>query len=306
MFKNLTVYRIAAGWDMPLAQIEASLQKLPFVDCGATQTLSMGWVEPRGKKHGALAESVGGQLLLKLMVEKKLLPASVVKRKTEDRLQHIEATEGQRPGKKQTKEIKEEVMLDLLPKAFSKHDSVGVWIDPKQRMLLVDAGSQARADEVVTFLVKSLEGLSVALLQTTGSAAAAMSEWLSTREAPAGFSIDRECELKSADETKSVVRYARHTLDIDEVRLHISEGKQPTRLAMTWADRISFVLTETTQIKRLQFLDVVFQGGKASKDDGFDADAAISTGELAPLIAGLVEALGGEMRKEMGQEIAPQ
>ena len=174
-----------------------------------------------------------------------------------------------------------------------------VWIDPQARLLLLDAGSQARADEVMTCLVKAVDGLAVQLINTQVSPAAAMSGWLSSREAPAGFSVDRECELKAADESKAVVRYTRHALDTDEVSQHIAMGKVPTRLAMTWDDRVSFVLTEVLQLKKIAFLDVVFEGAPSSpgdgKDDGFDADAAIATGELSKLIPDLLEALGGEM-----------
>jgi hypothetical protein len=73
-------------------------------------------------------------------------------------------------------------------------------------------------------------------------------------------------------------------------------------LAMTWNDRVSFVLTEALQIKKLAFRDVVIEGAADSphadtKDSGFDTDAAIATGELSGLIPDLLEALGGEMQK---------
>jgi recombination associated protein RdgC len=122
-----------------------------------------------------------------------------------------------------------------------------------------------------------------------------MAEWLVSGEAPAGFTIDRDCELKAADGEKPAVRYARHTLEIAEIREHIAAGKQPTRLALTWNGRVSFVLTEGLQIKKLAFEDGVFEKQPgASRDENFDADAAISTGELLPMIGDLLDALGGE------------
>ena len=259
----------------------------------------MGWIEPRGETHGPLVEIVGGQWLLKLQIEVKTVPGSVVKRKVQDQLDHIEATTGRKPGKKEKRELLEDARLALLPMAFTKQSSVMVWIDPKAQLLVLDSGSQAKADEVMTGLIKAIEGLAVVLINTQTSPAAAMSHWLSTREAPQGFSVDRECELKAADESKAVVRYTRHALDTDEVSQHIATGKVPTRLALTWGDRVSFVLTEALQLKKVTFLEVVFEGAPASpgdrKDDGFDADAAIATGELVQLIPDLLEALGGEV-----------
>jgi len=296
VFKNLTVYRIGPEWQASISVIESSLQKMRFVPCGATQKQSSGWVEPRGIKHAPLVESIGGQYLLKLQVEQRVLPGAVVKKRTEELAKQVEDTTGRKPGKKQTKELKEQAELELLPMAFTKQSTVNVWIDPARHMLMLDTSSSSRAEDVITTLVKVLDGFAVTLLQSKESAAVAMKEWLASGEPPACFTIDRECELKSMDEMKSVVRYARHLLDTDEVKAHIVSGKMPTRLAMTWEGRVSFVLTESMQIKKLTFLDVVFEGHKPGKDEAFDADAAIATAEMSKLIPDLIDALGGELQ----------
>ena len=288
------VYRIGEGWHPDLAQIEQSLDAERFAPCGASQEKSIGWIEPRGEAHGPLVEAVNGQRILKLKIETRVVPGSVVARKAKERSAQIEATEGRKPGKKEMKEIKEDVKLSLMPMAFSKETSVWVWVDPVTQLLVVDAGSQAKADEVITMLVKSFTGLNLALINTQMSPQSAMAAWLITQEAPAGFSVDRECELKAADESKSVVRYVRHPLDTDEVKQHVEGGKLPTRLALTWEGRVSFSLTEALQLKKVTFLDVVFEATSAEKDEGFDADVAIATGELCKLLPDLLSALGGE------------
>lgn len=288
------VYRLGEGWSPSLEQMEQALDAERFVPCGASQEKSVGWVGPRGEAFGPLVELVDGQRILKLKIETRGVPGSVVTRKAKERSAHIEATEGRKPGKKEMKEIKEDVKLSLMPMAFSKEASVWVWIDPQAQLLVLDAGSQVKADEVVTMLVKSFAGLSLTLINTEMSPQSAMAQWLISQEPPASFSVDRECELKAADESKSVVRYVRHPLDTDEVKQHVEGGKLPTRLALTWAGRVSFSLTEGMQLKKLAFLDVVLEGA-ASEDDGFDADVAIATAELRKLLPDLLEALGGEM-----------
>jgi recombination associated protein RdgC len=295
VFKNVMVYRIGDGWRPSFEQIEQALDAERFVPCGASQEKAMGWVKPRGETHGPLVEAVNGQRILKLKIETRGVPGSVVTRKAKERSAQIEATEGRKPGKKEMKEIKEDVKLSLMPMAFSKESSVWVWFDPVTQLLVVDAGSQAKADEVITMLIKSFVGLSLSLINTQISPQSAMASWLITQEAPAGFSVDRECELKAADESKSVVRYVRHALDTDEVKQHVESGKLPTRLALTWEGRVSFSLTGALQLKKITFLDVVFEATSAEKDEGFDADVAIATGELCKLLPDLFEALGGEM-----------
>ncbi|ART61442.1 recombination-associated protein RdgC (plasmid) [Acidovorax carolinensis] len=294
MFKNAIIYTIT---QLPcqLSDLEAALAKTPFQECGATQAEAFGWIPSRGEEHGAMVESVAGQWIMKCMRETKSVPASVLARKVEEKAARIEQETGRKPGKKESRDLKDEARLDLLPIAFSKRNSTLVWLDPTAMYLLLDTSSQARAGEIVSALVEVVPGLQLALLDTASSPQASMAHWLKEQEPPQGFSIDRECELKSTDETKAVVRYGRHPLDIEEVQAHITAGKMPTKLAMTWDDRVSFVLTEGLQLKKVSFLDTVFEGQKQD-DGGFDADMAIATGELSKLIPDLIKELGGEGR----------
>lgn len=305
MFKNMIIYRIAPDWQIDLLQVEAALAQLPFMECGATQERSSGWAPPRGDAHGAMAESIAGQWLLRFMVETKVLPGSVLARRVQEKAARIEQETGRKPGKRESRDLKEEAKLDLLPMAFTKQSAMWVWIDTEARFLVLDTSSQSRADEVASALIEALPGLSLALLDTQTSPQAAMSQWLSTQAAPPGFSIDRECELKSADAEKAVVRYARHPLDIEEIQAHIAAGKLPTKLALSWDERVSFVLTEGLQIKKLAFLDAATQG--QSDDGGFDADVALATGELRQFIPDLIAALGGESDRTLhsSQDGAP-
>ena len=298
MFKNLMVYRLAPDWAATVLQIDDALGGARFTECGRTQQRSAGWVSPRANAHGALVEAIAGQWLLQLMVEQKIVPAAVIKRQVDALAAQVEKQTGRKPGKKQRAELKDQALLDLLPMAFTKRASVKVWMAPADRLLVIDAGSASRADEVLTALAQALPGFAAVLVNTAVSPAVAMAEWLVSGESPAGFAIDRDCELKAADGEKPVVRYARHALDIAEIRGHIQAGKQPTRLALTWQGRVSFMLTDGLQIKKISFLDGVLAGPRgaspAKKDDPFDADAAIATGALAPMIGDLLDALGGE------------
>ena len=314
MFKSACFFRTADDFVLPDTDaLERVLQKSRFVPCGPTQPESTGWLPPRGNKSKVLAEAVGGQLILKLCTEKRAVPSSAVKSAVEERVERYKAETGnERVPAKLKKEFKEEVLLDLLPRAFSKRTTTLLWLDAKGRMLVVDAGSLAGADRIVSSLLAALlevpgaaPSLDLQLVHTQTSPSASMAHWLSTREAPWHFTVDRDCELKAADEQKSSVRYARHTLDIDEVAQHIAAGKVPTQLAMTWNDRVSFVLSDAGQIRKLKMLDVVLkeaEDGKGKDDDNFDANAAILTGELSQLIPDLLEALGGELQPGVAAE----
>jgi recombination associated protein RdgC len=296
MFKNLITYRIDADVELDLQILSDALAKEPFLPCAPTQPLSVGWGAPRGIEHGALVEAVDGHWLLKLKREQRILPASVVADRVEELAEHVEQTTGRKPGKKARKDLKEQAQHELLPQAFTKQSATLVWIATEQRLLMVDAGSSARADEVVTLLIQAMPGLSLQLVQTAESPAAVMAAWLMDGVTPEGFQIEREAELKGSDEQKPVVRYGRHPLDIGEVRAHLVAGKMPTRLALSWRERVAFTLTEGFAVKKINFLDLAFEGRPAaSGDEAFDADMALATGELAVLLPALIEGLGGEM-----------
>lgn len=296
MFKNVTLYRIDPTWKKTTAQIEAGLSQMRFVSCAASQLKSTGWSEPRGEPHGPLVETVDGQLVMQLSIEGKLLPASVVKRRTTARVKMIEETTGRKLSRMERKDLHEESLLDLLPKAFTRITNTPVWIDPKAYRLVVGTASQSLADEVVAALSRSLEGFVLTPVQSETSPSTCMSSWLMQHEAPRGFDVDRDCELRATDETQSVARYTKHNLDFDKLRKHLQDGKQPTQLSLTWNGRISFSLTDKLQVKKIKFLEGVTDtdGANGKNTNRFEADVAIATGELGRLFPELMDALGGE------------
>jgi len=290
MLKNMILFRCNSDF-IPLDAMEEALQRSAFTACGATQHSTAGWVPPRGHEHGALVESIAGQWILQLKTEQKILPAPVVKRRVEEMAKAIEQQTGRKPGKKERKNLKEEATLELLSKAFTRQTTTRAWMT--HGLLAIDATTTSRADTLISLLVEAVPTLQLSLLQTQDSPVAGMTMWLMDGVGPGEFSIDRDGEIKAVDETKSVVRYQRHQLDTEEVRSHLVAGMQPTKLAMTFSDRVSFVLTDSLQLRRIALLDLTMEG-RSGDEDAFDADVAIATAELKKLIDALVYQLGGE------------
>ena len=295
-FRNLQLYRLPTPWQVDLARLEEQLAHGPFRRCASHEPLSRGWVSPRG--DGALVHASNRQWLIALAVEQRLLPAAVINQEAQERATALEEQQGYAPGRKQMRELRERVSEELMPRAFTRRRTTLVWIDPQAGWFCVDAASQAKAEEVIEHLRHCLDEFPLTLLHTQLSPQSAMADWLAGGDAPAGFTIDRDCELKAVGEEKAVVRYVRHTLEGDEVKAHLAAGKLPTRLALTWDDRISFVLSEKLEIKRLAFLDILKEEAEKSAehaDEQFDADFALMTGELARFLPALVDVLGGEV-----------
>lgn len=306
-FKNLQIYRLPAPWAIDLAKLDEQLARGGFAKCASHEPMSRGWVAPR--KDGALIYANNRQWLLSLATEQRLLPSSVVNDEVRERAEVLTETQGYAPGRKQLRELKERVTEELMPRAFTRKRSTFVWIDPQNGWFIVDAGSQGKAEEVVEHLRFCLDELPLKLLHTQVSPQSAMADWLAGGEAPGGFTIDRDCELKAVGEEKSAVRYVRHPLNDEvsaEIKAHLAAGKLPTKLALTWDERISFVLTEKLEIKRLAFLDLLKEEAEKNAehaDEQFDADFALMTGELTRFLPALIEALGGEIIE--GADAAP-
>ncbi|GGX09995.1 recombination-associated protein RdgC [Pigmentiphaga litoralis] len=296
-FKNLLIYRLPAPWAMTSEQLEELLAEQAFTSGSSQEMQTQGWAPPR--ENGGLVYGLGGNLLLNLRTEKKLLPASVVNQVAKAKAQEIEEQQGFKPGRKQMKEIKENVTETLMPRAFSIQRDTRAWIDTMNGWLVLDASSPTKADEFLQLLNKSVERMPMANLHVEISPATAMTEWLARDEAPANFTIDQDTELRSSGEGRATVRYVRQSIEADDVRRHIDAGKQVTRLAMTWTDRISFVLTESLAIKRVAPLDVIKENTDSTgvnDDERFDSDFTMMTGEIGKLLADVVEALGGEKK----------
>ena len=292
-FKNLQIYRLPAAWAMTAAVLEQALAPQQFTPATSMDLVRQGWAAPRGA-GAPLVHAVGGQFLLQLKTERKLLPSTVINQVAAARALEMEEAQGFAPGKKAMKELKERVTDELLPRAFAILSTTAVWIDPINGWLVVNAASPAKADEVVKLLLKCVDKLPLESLRVQRSPVGAMTEWLQADESPAGFTVDQDAIMRATGESKAQVAYKRHALEADDIRRHIAAGKQCTRLAMTWSDKISFVLDESLAIKSVKPLEIIKESATRNDDERFDSDFALMTGELAKMLADLVEALGGE------------
>ncbi len=293
-FKNLLIYRITHG-DLASSALETALAGHVLQDCLQMELQSRGWIIPKESQH-RFVHTCNEHLLIAFGMEKKLLPATVINQYAKDRAAVMEQHQGYKPGKKQIRDIKEAVLIELMPRAFVQRQTTYAWIDTAKNLLIIDTANLKKAEELTELLIKTVHGFRIAPLATKISPSAVMTRWLSGDEPPAVFSIDRDCELQSANDEKSTVRYAHHVLEADETSRHIKAGKKVTRLALTWADKISFVLQDNLQIKRIVPLDIVKESADSpeSADDVFDSDFAMMTGEVSQLLPDLIDVLGGE------------
>ena len=300
-FKNLLVYRLAES-NLAADDLEAKLKDNALQPCGSFEMESRGWVAPRGDDR--FLHSLQRQWLIAFGANQKLLPGSIITQVAQERAAKLAEKQEHPVGRKQMRDIRERVLEELMPKALSRRRVLRAWLDPVNHWLVIDTAADKKADELLESLLGADIELEVKRLECHQSPAAQMTLWLSSGQVPAPFTIDQDLELKASGDSRATVRYVNHPLEGKEIREHIRGGKSATRLGMTWKNRVSFVLTDQLQIKRVAFLDILKDETQDQAEDAgeqFDIDFTLMTGELAAMLADLVEALGGE---KAGSEVS--
>jgi recombination associated protein RdgC len=293
LFKNLVFHRLPAEWSVTAADLEGQLAGRTLQPCGPFDMSNRGWLPVTA--GGRLLHTVNQQHMIALGVNQKLLPGSIIRQVAQDRAEIQAEEQGFPVGRRQMRELRARVADELRARALTRRRITRAWIDPLAGWFAVDAAGAAGAETLVEALGETLGSFAPLAIETERSPHAAMTSWLVRGEAPGRFTIDDDLELRAADKSKTIIRYTRHPLDGKEIQAHLASGKYPTRLGLTWNDRVSFVLTDKLQVKRLEFLEMTKDATDADEVDPaeqFDIDFAVMAGELASLLKDLTQALG--------------
>jgi len=288
-FRNLTLFRFSASSAKSLKALESHLTGHRLRSCGPLELATHGFVSPYGRGEQVLAHRAGPYVLVTLGREDRLLPNSVVKEELAARLQKIAEKEGRKIGAKERKRLREEVLTDLLPRAFTRLSKLNAYLAVKSGWLALDTASRKAAEEVTSQLREALGRFPAVPMAAEESPRALMTDWLIRGKLPEGLALGDECELRDPAETGAMVRCRRQDLETDEVREHLKSGKQVFQLALIFEDRIGFVLGEDLTVRKLRFLDQVQDElGDTTPESAvaeLDALFALMTLELERLLA---------------------
>lgn len=298
LFKNLLIYRFTRPFTHSPEELDQQLAAKPFAPCGGQDLSSFGWVPPAGGDGELLVHAANGYLMVCLQRQDKVLPAAVVNEVLAEKLADIKAREDRTPGKKERAEIKDEVIFELLPRAFSRSGKQYAYIDPRAGLLVVNSSSHKRAEELLGQLREALGSLPVIPVKTADPIPATLTHWLKQGTVPDGFTIGGECELRDGADASAVIRCKNQDLSSEDILNHLDAGMFVSNLALSWAGGIDCLIDENLAVKKLRFGDLINDklGEVAAESavEQFDVDFTIMTGEFASFIPALVTALGGE------------
>jgi len=296
MFKNAKIYQLGAPLTLTLTEWHAHLAAFRFRPCGPLETLAMGWVSPLGRADTDPVIAVNNCLMLAMRRQERLLPAAVITEMLDERIAVIEHQEKRVVNKHERKRMRDEILVELLPRAFVRSRLVRAYLDRQLHSVVIDAGSDKVAEDVLTLLRETLGSFPAKPLATEIDVADRLSAWLKTDEPPPGFMLDDSCELRDRADAQAVVRCRGMDLSTPEIKAHLDNGMQVASLGLVWNEDLTFTLEASLTLKQLRFSDALLMTEERAPGPdqaalNFDTEAAIMTDQIRSLMGGLVPAL---------------
>ncbi|AMO58147.1 hypothetical protein GZ77_20650 [Endozoicomonas montiporae] len=297
LFKNLIFYRFTQPFTLNAMELQDRLRSKKFRPCGTQDMTSYGWVPALSKRSTALVHENNHCLLICAASEEKLLPASVINDALEERIERIEQEQDRQVFSKERRTIKDDIIMELLPKAFTKQKFTRAYIDKTEGWLVVNASSFRQAEDLTSYLRHTLGSLPVVTPALKESPNAVMTQWLSSRLLPKGFALCYDCELIDPGEDGGKIIARNEELNTDAIHQHLDEGKAVSKLAIDWRETLHGYLTDDVRFQRLKFSDLFHEQIDAQSLEGLeqqlDADFIAMSGTLRHFLKELVKALGG-------------
>ncbi len=309
-FKNLQLYRFTKPFELDAATLGQQLEQHSFVPCGSQDSTRSGWVPPLGRHGSEFVHSTNGYLMICSKRQDKLLPPAVINEALEEKVLQIEEHEARSLPGKERRSLRGEVIFSMLPKAFARSSLHYAYISPRDNLLVVNAASAKRAEELLQELRDALGSLSVIPLVSKKLPIDVMTRWVESGHPGQEFTLGEECELRDNADISCVIRCKNQDLATAEIVNHLKTGMHVSKLALNWQQRIECVLDEKLIIKRLRFSDLVQEQANEieAKDVAtqFDVDFSIMALELSGFFEALVSAFGGKDASESAHTILPE
>jgi recombination associated protein RdgC len=291
-FNNLFIFAFTRPFTWTQEQLEQHLSECLFTPCGSTEISHFGWTNALGKHGSSSVHQGNGNLLICARKEEKMLPAPVIKDMVEAKIELLEVEQGRSATKKEKEQFKEDIIFELLPRAFSRITDTHAYICPENNIIVVNSSSRGKAEDLLALLRKALGTLPVTSFDPDVTADETMTDWLNEKSLSGKFTLGMEAEFNALGDDGAIARVKNQDLMGDEVKAHLDADKYVSKIALEWDESLSFVLNDDLSIKRLKFFDVIHeQNDDIDSDDvlaKLDADFVLMAGELNRFIIDLL------------------
>ncbi len=257
-FKNARIFQLPADFSIDSDHFSEQLSHDALKPCGSQDTASQGWISPFSLANDELyCLQSGNAQLFTMAIEEKILPAAVINQQLQEKVSQIKAESGSKPGRKQQSDMKQEILFELLPQAFTKLKKMGAYLDNTHKLMIVDSSSQNPAENLVSQLRQTLGSFKATAFGESSAMATVLTKWITDGHAEGGLEFGSSLVLETLDEAKSVIRAKNVNYLTDEMQRHIDNGYLVTQIGLIFNDRIEFTLTHDFAVKSIKFTDVV-------------------------------------------------
>ena len=258
-FKQVTFFKLTQTLVSDVANFSQRLAPQIFKPCLPSMASSSGWIAPLDEEpltsegvieEPSLALGANQCLLFCLQTEEKILPASVVNHELKLKIKQIESQEMRKLGQKEKLNLKDEIIFTLLQRAFSKYTLLYAYVDTVNQWLVINSTNPAKVEQFVGVFKKSM-GDCVSAYEIN-KPAARLTHWLKEKQYPDSFNIERSCVLKDPNQQNRMIRAQQQNLFADSIQSLLKDGCEVSEIALTWQDKLNFIVNENFAIKSCQ------------------------------------------------------
>lgn len=296
-FKNLKVYPFASVVPFTAEELAEKIPESAFTECAKREPSSFGFVPPCPGSD-ELTHVAMNKVMICVQREERILPAAVINKALTEKVAELEKKTGEKIYRKQQETLKEELVHDMLPRAFTKLTKTFAYVDFDNQWLVIDSSSSGAAEALMALLRQTMEALPVLIPQVVDAPAVVMSQWLQSSKLPPRLTLGGECELREAGEAGGIIKCKNQDLECEEVTAHLNTGKQVIKLAVDWKDGASFIVDENLDIKRFRLSDILLAQADDDAADSnqavkFDADFILMSSTITELYNDVLGWFGG-------------
>jgi recombination associated protein RdgC len=289
LFKQAQLFSLNKALPMQLSSLLPKLEPLIFKNCPPSFSSSHGWVAPTKESDAPLVYSMGHYLLFSLQFEEKVLPAGVIKKELETKINELQQKEDRKIYSKEKKNLRDEVTMTLLPRAFTQISQIYALIDTKRQWLLTNT-LQADKVKALTSSFKKCFDIDVTPLKLK-KISYLLTQWVKQNEAPEGIEILDQCFLQDPNSMKRTIRSQSQSLSSPPLQALIESGLEVKQLMLSWQEAVRFTLTDFMHLKNLRYTDEaladVEDDATESALDRFNTDFIMMAKTLDSLLATL-------------------
>ncbi len=291
LFKQAQLFSFNKTLPAQLSSLLPKLEPLIFKNCPPSFSSSHGWVAPTKESDAPLVYSMGHYLLFSLQFEEKVLPAGVIKKELETKINELQQKEDRKIYSKEKKNLRDEVTMTLLPRAFTQISQIYALIDTKRQWLITNT-LQADKVKALTSSFKKCFDIDVTPLKLK-KISYLLTQWVKQNEAPEGIEILDQCFLQDPNSMKRTIRSQSQSLSSPPLQALIESGLEVKQLMLSWQEAVKFTLTDFMHLKNLRYTDEaladVEDDATESALDRFNTDFVMMVKTLDSLFLMLIE-----------------